>query len=146
MRSELLSIRPHAMSWAAVELGPYHVFEFAILTHVRKTTTMMFKMLAIQRAWELYESDKPRPRQIFVTHSAVLVEKVSEYFSKLLQSLASPGLSRAGDGVQSAPGETLDLLNRQDLDEWRTDLPTRFSELNDAHFPLFLTFRRVSND
>ena len=53
-----------------------------------KTTTILFKMLGIQRAWEMHTSGMPKPRQIFVTKSRVLATKAQEYFAKLLESLA----------------------------------------------------------
>jgi hypothetical protein len=48
---------------------------------------MLFKILGIQRAWEMSAVDMPKPRQIFVTISRVLATKVEEYFTKLLESL-----------------------------------------------------------
>ncbi len=53
------------------------------LTHahlIRKTTTMLFKMLLVERTFQLMESDLPRPRQVFVTKSRMLAKKVQEYF------------------------------------------------------------------
>ena len=50
---------------------------------------MLFKMLGIERAWESHRETMPKPRQLFVTQSRVLAEKVEEYFAKLLESLAT---------------------------------------------------------
>lgn len=113
-----------------------------------KTTTMLFKMLGIENSWQQNRELRPnRPRQLFVTQSRMLADKVEEYFIKLLQSLV---LASKTDGGIS------DLLERQknreeaglvDQDEaanWREDLPQRFSDLQDTHFPMFITFDKLS--
>ncbi|KAG2128492.1 hypothetical protein BD769DRAFT_1457681, partial [Suillus cothurnatus] len=56
-----------------------------------KSTTMLFKILGIQRAWEMSAVDMPKPRQIFVTKSRVLATKMEEYFTKLLESSVLAG-------------------------------------------------------
>src|SRR6266404_1521130 len=114
---------------------------------LRKTTTMLFKMLGIENSWQKNRELRPdRPRQLFVTQSRMLADKVEEYFIKLLQSLV---LASKTEGAIS------DLLERQknredaglvDQDEavnWREDLPQKFSELQDIHFPMFITFDKV---
>jgi hypothetical protein len=109
---------------------------------------MLFKMLGIERAWALHGNNElPKPRQLFVTQSRVLAGKVEEYFSKLMESLATASYS---------PRELANLAkNKQvmreeeglvDLDDeinWRNDLPERFSLLERKHFPLFITFDGV---
>ncbi len=112
-----------------------------------KTTTMLFKMLGIENSWQQNRELQPeRPRQLFVTQSRMLADKVEDYFIKLLQSLVLPSQTKS---------EISDLLERQrnkeeaglvDQDEalnWREDLPQRFSELQDSHFPMFITFDKV---
>jgi hypothetical protein len=37
------------------------------------------------------------------------------------------------------------LIDEDDEENWRGDLPTRFSELRDEHFPLFVTFDKVGS-
>ena len=107
---------------------------------------MLFKMLGIERAWETHRDMMPKPRQLFVTQSRVLAEKVEEYFAKLLESLASAGRS---------PAELMDIAERQkhreeqglvDRDEeiyWRGDLPKRYGALKEEHFPMFITYDHV---
>ena len=107
---------------------------------------MLFKMLGIERAWEMHRDMMPKPRQLFVTQSRVLAEKVEEYFAKLLESLASAGRS---------PAELMDIAERQkhreeqglvDRDEeiyWRGDLPKRYGALKEEHFPMFITYDHV---
>ena len=105
---------------------------------------MLFKMLGIQRAWEKYPDMGPKPRQLFITQSGVLALKVEEYFVKLMSSLkaaaCSPEESRARrEGVEQGG----DLTDQDENQQWRSDLPEKFSELLDEHFPLFITYSQV---
>lgn len=109
---------------------------------------MLFKMLWIERTFLLNSDGAKKPRQIFVTQSRVLAGKVEEYFVKLLQSLATVSqtperLKRLASSTKSLK-ESPDLVDVDDDVNWRSDLPQRFSELLDKHFPLFTTFDRVS--
>jgi len=108
---------------------------------------MLFKMLGIERAYLLRKETMSKPRQIFVTQSRVLAGKVDEYFQKLLESLNASNKSRE-ELVQLAAKrrvehETGGLVDLDDDDHWRSDLPAKFSDLRDEHFPLFLTFDKV---
>ena len=89
-----------------------------------------------------------KPRQLFVTQSRALAGKVEEYFSQLMESLST---------ASHSPKELVNLAKTKqcereeerliDLDDevtWRNDLPERFSLLEECHFPLFITFDRVS--
>ncbi|KAG6859929.1 hypothetical protein C0995_001823 [Termitomyces sp. Mi166 len=111
-----------------------------------KTTTMLFKMLWIERTFQMNSDDVSKPRQIFVTKSRVLAGKVEEYFMKLLESLKVS--SQSPENLQKlvlAKRNQVDddnLIDLDDEDNWRSDLP-KFSELQDSHFPLFLTFDRL---
>ncbi len=64
---------------------------------------MLFKMLGIENSWQQNRVLGPRPRQLFVTQSRMLADKVEEYFIKLLQSLL-PSQTKS---------EISDLLERQ---------------------------------
>lgn len=110
---------------------------------------MLFKMLGIERAWDLRGDDMPKLRQVFVTQSRVLAGKVEEYFSKLMESLST---------ASKSPQELIEIAKAQkyirekaalvDIDDdinWRSDLPAQFSLLRDEHFPLFITFDSVSS-
>ncbi|KAF8060885.1 hypothetical protein FPV67DRAFT_312197 [Lyophyllum atratum] len=112
-----------------------------------KTTTMLFKMLWIERTFQLNSNDVAKPRQIFVTKSRVLAGKVEEYFLKLLDSLKtasqSPQELRKLIQARKVQSEDDNLVDIDDEGTWRSDLPLRFSELQDSHFPLFLTFDRL---
>ena len=102
-------------------------------------------MLWIERAHSM-SSDLARPRQVFVTQSRVLVGKVEEYFFKYLATLEA-GSSEHHDAFKRIGNRDIDdgfLVNADDNGEWRNDLPQRYSELEDHHFPLFITFDTVS--
>ncbi|KAI9566690.1 hypothetical protein HD554DRAFT_2315329 [Boletus coccyginus] len=109
-----------------------------------KTTTMLFKMFGIQRTWEMEMSGMPKPRQIFVTKSRVLATKVQEYFTKLLESLALVGYSLEElKRMRLRARDTESGLVDAD-DEDRTDIPQRYSALEENHFPLFVTFDKLA--
>ncbi|KAF9524672.1 hypothetical protein CPB83DRAFT_909779 [Crepidotus variabilis] len=114
-----------------------------------KTTTMLFKMLGIQRAYEQRRDTMAKPRQVFVTQSRVLAGKVEEYFSKLLDSLSTGTKTKEelAQMIKSKQEQQQDegLVDADDEQNWRADLPTRFSELQDEHFPLFLTFDKLAS-
>ena len=105
---------------------------------------MLFKILLIERDYQLSEKLRKRPRQIFVTQSRALVAKVEELFMAYLSSLA---FASHGDGpvarrdMNTSDGD--DIFNAEDNMEWRNDLPDKFSELEDRHFPLFIAFDSV---
>ncbi|KAF6765917.1 hypothetical protein DFP72DRAFT_996790 [Ephemerocybe angulata] len=116
-----------------------------------KTTTMLFKMLGIERAYtqQSETSAVAKPRQVFVTQSRVLASRVEEYFEKLLSSLAAAQkskdeLKRIADEKKLQQEETNLLYDVDDDVTWKAGLPEKFSLLQDEHFPLFLTFERLS--
>lgn len=107
---------------------------------------MMFKMLGIERSWQLYGGELVKPRQLFVTQSRVLAEKVQEYFEKLHESLllADKSTEELKHMVSSKRVRQGPLL--VDLDEEPEipgRLPSRYGDLTDEHFPLFITYDQV---
>ncbi|KAG8982207.1 hypothetical protein FRB93_008303 [Tulasnella sp. JGI-2019a] len=107
-----------------------------------KTTTMLFKMIALERA---AGNTGDKIRQIFVTQSRVLAGRVEEYFHKLvLSSQPTKATAEAPKGKGSTTTkpqqELLDLDDEVEDDE---RLPGRWSDLQDHHFPLFLTFDQL---
>ena len=135
---------------------------FVISCHVnlltlfaRKTTTMVFKMLGIERAYMVARLEQPeilpatKARQIFVTHSRKLATHVEQYFCKLSMSLSATTKSKAELKEIAAQQKMLKenddgLFDVNDDVTWKASLPKKFSLLRDEHFPLFLTFERVS--
>lgn len=108
---------------------------------------MLFKMLGIEKAWKSEASHMAKPRQLFVTQSRMLADKVEEYFSKLMESLAtaSKSLQELAEIAKQkqVQKEEEGLVDPDDEDNWRDDLPDRFSFLEEKHFPLFITFEKV---
>ena len=109
-----------------------------------KTTTMLFKMLSIQRTWQQYPDIRPKPRQVFITQSRVLAMKVDEYFAKLMSSLEAAAYSPEElREIEKDAEREIEFIDQDDNKQWRPDLPERFSELLDENFPLFITYDRV---
>ena len=105
---------------------------------------MLFKMLGIERAWREFQGGRNKPRQMFVTQSRVLATKVGEYFSKLMLSVEAASYSPEQLRKMSKSVEKeMEFVDMDDMDDWRSDLPMKFSELTDEHFPLFITYERV---
>jgi hypothetical protein len=103
------------------------------------------KMLGIERAWELRVEDVPRVRQLFVTKSQMLAEKVEEYFTKLVASQSAASKSPEELKVlAAAQNEEEAMVDKDDEVCYRSNLPAKFSLLTDRHFPLFITFDHVS--
>jgi len=107
---------------------------------------MLFKMLGIENSWQQNRELGPeRPRQLFVTQSRMLADKVEEYFIKLLQSLLpSQTKSEISDLLERQKNrEEAGLVDQDEALNWREDLPQRFSQLQNSHFPMFITFDKV---
>ncbi|KIY72673.1 hypothetical protein CYLTODRAFT_343644, partial [Cylindrobasidium torrendii FP15055 ss-10] len=109
-----------------------------------KTTTMLFKMLLIEQT---HPDDQRRPRQVFITKSQILARKVQEYFKILTVSLSKASMTLAELMEQRVQDTSMDHIQEQsrledanDDVERRNDLPARFSDLDDTHFPLFITY------
>jgi hypothetical protein len=107
---------------------------------------MLFKMLGVERVYNMFSEDLTHPRQVFVTQSRVLVGKVEEHFFKYLESLnaGSSGHQNTFQRIRNCDVDDEFFIDENDNEEWRSDLPQRYSELEDKHFPLFITFDAVS--
>ena len=109
---------------------------------------MMIKMVGIERMWRSRQHAQAmsRPRQIFVTQSAKLAIKVQEYYEKMVAFFEARGIVPDSSGEASplrAKNRPSGLYDYDEEDEYREDFPKKFSELNDEHFPLFVTYHRV---
>ena len=90
--------------------------------------------------------DGIKPRQIFITQSRVLATKVEEYFLQLMLSLDTA--SHSPEELQTMginPEEEMEFIDLDDIDQWRPDLPRKFSELTNENFhsPLFITYDQM---
>ncbi len=118
------------------------------LTIYRKTTTMVFKILGIERTYDTgsFRGALAKPRQLFVTQSQVLAKKVDDYYAKLYQSHATAHLTPA----QLKEMASKNRARRERMDDedeeifYTSTLPRRYGALEDSHFPLFLTYSHVS--
>jgi len=112
---------------------------------------MVFKMMNLeelkaQRASQVDEAalTMPPQRQLFVTQSRILARRVQEYFEKMLSSSVN-SRKAVSESEEAAPESKKeqdhdDMMDLDDEDdEERADLPKKFCELEDRHFPLFLT-------
>jgi hypothetical protein len=100
---------------------------------------MLFRMLGMEKAAQF----QMPLRQLFVTQSSVLANRVREYYYRLRQALIA---SNATNGTSHTDGSETDAQDLMDLageDDTGANLPSRFSELTAEHFPLFLTFDTV---
>ena len=105
---------------------------------------MLFKMLIIQRIWQRCPDTGSKPRQVFVTQSRALATKVGEYFAKLMSSLETAACSLEElRALDKDAEQEIEFVDQDDNKQWRSDLPERFSELRDEHFPLFTTYDQV---
>ena len=118
-----------------------------ICCHCRKTTVIVFKIFGIERAWQNQGCVGPRPRQLFITKSRLLAEKVERDYVSFLYSLST------GPNAPLYVRERIQrwnsrrkktIFNPDDTGDKREDLPEKFSELRDSDFPLFLTMDTVS--
>lgn len=112
---------------------------------------MLFKILGMEWAWEACRNEPgepiSRPRQIFVTKSRVLAERVEDYYMKLAEShVAARRTTAESIALASAKNDrrTHGLVDKDEEDLYRSTLPRSFADLKDEHFPLFLTFDGVS--
>ncbi|KAH9065004.1 hypothetical protein EDB87DRAFT_1597138 [Lactarius vividus] len=107
-----------------------------------KTTVIVFKIFGIERAWQNRGSVGPRPRQLFITKSQLLANKVEHDYTNLLFSLsAGPDMPQyVSERIQHWNSRRRSkILDLDDAEGMRDDLPEKFSELQDSHFPLFIT-------
>src|ERR1700733_13197699 len=94
--------------------------------------SMLFKLLGVEKAKA--EGNQPI-RQVFLTQSHILAQRVQEYYSQLY------GAAPLGVGDRGpAAVYSMSLFQLDQESDSRSDLPTSFSELRDDPFPLSGTF------
>ena len=112
----------------------------------RKTTVIVNKIFGIERAWNR-GGVGPRPRQIYITKSPLLAEKVEEDYVGLWLSLGTgPDIPEyVTEHIQRWDSrKKINLFVADSAVGDRDDLPKRYNELQDNHFPLFITTDEVS--
>jgi hypothetical protein len=98
-------------------------------------------MLMVEASSELNPPTERKIRQLFVCRSPILAEKVGEHFTKLIRGYrpaAVPGNLKAAKRADRA-------LVVDPENDWRSDLPKKYSELQDIDFPLFVSFEQVGS-
>ncbi|KAJ3515657.1 hypothetical protein NLJ89_g1627 [Agrocybe chaxingu] len=118
-------------------------FPFTVSTKWhRQNDHHFYKMVTVERSFQLSPQDLVKPRQLFVTCSRVLVKKVEKRFKELMDALKTTQLSpeELKQLAISRASAQVELVDEENRTEWRSDLPTRFSELEDKHFPLFIAY------
>ncbi|KAG8683036.1 hypothetical protein FRC11_014050, partial [Ceratobasidium sp. 423] len=103
-----------------------------------KTTSIVFKMIGIEKLFEQM-TELAKPRQVFVTQSRVLAQRVQEYYQSLVAS-SSDAPSKA---TKSPEDEEEVLADLDEEDASAFGLPPKYSMLEDRHFPLFITFDQL---
>ncbi|KAI0757655.1 hypothetical protein C8Q80DRAFT_1341060 [Daedaleopsis nitida] len=102
-----------------------------------KTWTIIYKIIGVQRAWtEVAEQGIAMPRQMFVTRSRMLADQVWATVSQLIKSFRLASLSQN----ELAELAAHPIEGDREGDRRSGFLPRRWSELEDKHFPLFVTF------
>ncbi|KAH9005757.1 hypothetical protein EDB86DRAFT_3162664 [Lactarius hatsudake] len=131
------------VSWEEKEVVEFTKSSFVLgRSGTGKTTVIVFKIFGIERAWQNRGSVGPRPRQLFITKSRLLADKVEQDYVNLLFSLSedpdTPQYIRDRIHLWKSRRKN-NVLDPDDAQGKRDDLPEKFSELQDVHFPLFIT-------
>ncbi|KAJ6498114.1 hypothetical protein C8R47DRAFT_1212438 [Mycena vitilis] len=106
-----------------------------------KSTTIIYKMLMVEASCAVLPPGARKIRQVFVTRSPTLADKVGEHFAKLLGGYRPSTIS---ENVKAAKKADRALVYYTEADDdWRSDLPKKYSDLQDTDFPLFVSFERL---
>lgn len=98
---------------------------------------MLFRMIGLDIA---AQKSGRSLRQVFVTRSRTLARSVGQYYAQLKRTEANESGSLRGETTAG-----LSLLEMDENAEVQGALPSKFSELQDSHFPLFLTYDQVGD-
>lgn len=104
---------------------------------------MIFKMVGMERRWRSQHEDlrsaMARPRQVFVTQSRVLADKVEDYFHNAYRVVEAETRTASESAARKTSNRDQGMVDKDEEDRHRDDLTRRFSELTDDDFPLFIT-------
>ncbi|CAE6535633.1 unnamed protein product [Rhizoctonia solani] len=95
-------------------------------------------MIGIEKLFEQMEG-VAKPRQVFVTQSRVLAQRVQEYYQSLVRS-SSGVVDKYSRGDEQDEEVLADL---DDEDSSTFGLPPKYSMLEEKHFPLFVTYDQL---
>ncbi|KAJ7237474.1 hypothetical protein B0H12DRAFT_1238216 [Mycena haematopus] len=104
-----------------------------------KSTTIIYKMLMVEASSELSPPTARKIRQLFVCKSGILAERVGEHFAQLIRGYRPVAVS---ENVKAAKKANRALVDDEE-NNWRSDLPKKYSDLQDTDFPLFVSFEQL---
>ncbi|KAH7337230.1 P-loop containing nucleoside triphosphate hydrolase protein [Rhizoctonia solani] len=107
-----------------------------------KTTALIYKMRTIDQANATRGNYQPA-KQLFVTRSRVLAQHVEATYQGLVEftNIALKSVDELKEmAKQSREDPDRALVEFDSEVDLRNDLPERFSELENSHFPLFISF------
>ncbi|CAE6542887.1 unnamed protein product [Rhizoctonia solani] len=110
-----------------------------------KTTALIYKMRTIDQANVTRGNYQPA-KQLFVTRSRVLAQHVEATYQGLVEftNIALKSVDELKEmAKQSREDPDRALVEFDSEIDLRNDLPERFSELEDSHFPLFISFDKL---
>ncbi|KAG8795770.1 hypothetical protein FRC12_009777 [Ceratobasidium sp. 428] len=110
-----------------------------------KTTALIYKMRAIDQA-NVVQGSLRAARQMFVTRSRVLAQHVESTYQGLVEftNIALKSEDELKEMAKQSREDPDRALVEFDTEiDLRHDLPERFSELQDSHFPLFISFDKL---
>ncbi|QRV92703.1 UvrD-like helicase carboxy-terminal domain protein [Ceratobasidium sp. AG-Ba] len=106
-----------------------------------KTTALLHRMHCIDQAIKTYEDSNAR--QLFVTRSPVLARHVESTYRMIVQSAEIRSKSKSellSMANQAKSKREIPLVQFDHTLDLRNDLPSRFSQLEQSNFPLFISF------
>ncbi|CEL56912.1 TPR and ankyrin repeat-containing protein 1 OS=Mus musculus GN=Trank1 PE=2 SV=3 [Rhizoctonia solani AG-1 IB] len=110
-----------------------------------KTTALIYKMRTIEQMNTTRGNYQPM-KQLFVTRSRVLAQHVEATYQGLVE-FTEIALKSAEELKEMAKKSREDpdraLVEFDSEIDLRNDLPERFSDLQDSHFPLFISFDKL---
>src|SRR3954451_20116718 len=120
-----------------------------------KTTCIVFRQITsylniqLCKTPSLYDNDKSlRKRQIFITKSPRLCYEVRKYFYKLRKSAMLAGkkmtMRQYYEYKRKKDDDDDDTKMFEEGDEEIIPIPNSFRQLEDYHFPLFITYKKFS--
>ncbi|KAG8731048.1 hypothetical protein FRC11_005260, partial [Ceratobasidium sp. 423] len=110
-----------------------------------KTTALIYKMRTIDQMNVTRGNQRPT-RQLFVTRSRVLAQHVEATYQGLVEftDIALKSVDELKEmAKQSREDPDRALVEFDSEIDLRNDLPERFSELQESHFPLFISFDKL---
>ncbi|CAE6504601.1 unnamed protein product, partial [Rhizoctonia solani] len=124
---------------------PFKPTYFHIALRPGKTTALIYKMRANDQLAARPDEARPK-RQIFVTRSKVLTQHIARNYQDLVDS--SDVANKSTQELESMRQANQKYQDRELVEydnsvDFRVDLPRCFGDLNDSHFPLFVSFDKL---